>query len=404
MLATLDPVGIPLVATCVDGASADDPLYVPAWRAIRAMLGRSEFLAVGDSKMASLETRATIEREGGWYLTPLPATGVTPELLRRLVKEAPSTLTSIRLPHSEPDGASVGVGYETDTIRTWTDPATNGQVRWTERLFVVRSDAHAESEQRGLVGRLSKAEAALASQRAPARLERAEVEARSAAIVTQYRVEPYLEVIWHDEVTEQKRYLRRGRHTPDTPFEIVTKRAWHIEVRRRREAIEQAADVAGWRLYVTNAPAARLDLVGAVSSYRQQWQPEHAFARLKGGVLAIRPLLLRSDKRIRGLMVLLVLALRALTLIEFVARRTLADTKETVAGLYAGNPTRTTARPTTERLLKIFALVVLYRLRDGVEVHRQLSPLSPLQQRILALLDLPTSIYTDLALPLLDST
>jgi hypothetical protein len=46
---------------------------------------------------------------------------------------------------------------------------------------------------------------------------------------------------------------------------------------------------------------------------------------------------------------LLSIALRVLTLVEFVVRRQLAAEESTLAGLYAGNPTRETACPTAER-------------------------------------------------------
>jgi hypothetical protein len=52
--------------------------------------------------------------------------------------------------------------------------------------------------------------------------------------------------------------------------------------------------------------------------------------------------------------VLLGIALRVLTLTEFVARRDLAATGDTLPGLYAGNPKRTTTQPTAERLLSAF--------------------------------------------------
>ncbi len=70
--------------------------------------------------------------------------------------------------------------------------------------------------------------------------------------------------------------------------------------------------------------------------------------------MAITPLFLRAEDRIRGLRVLLGIALRVLTLTEFVVRRDLATTGEKLQGLHAGNPNRATAQPTAERLLKAF--------------------------------------------------
>src|SRR5690606_27867684 len=103
---------------------------------------------------------------------------------------------------------------------------------------------------------------------------------------------------------------------------------WHLQITRNHDAIETFNQLAGWRLYVTNAPVARLDLQGALTCYREEWQPERGFHRLKGAALAIRPLLLRSDQRIAGLLRILVIALRVLTLLEFVARRQLSHQAE----------------------------------------------------------------------------
>lgn len=90
------------------------------------------------------------------------------------------------------------------------------------------------------------------------------------------------------------------------------------------------------------------------------------------------------------------MVLRLLTLIEFVARRNLAAEGAPLTGLYAGAPTKATARPTAECLLAAFDGITLYTVRSGNHVHRHLSPLTALQKRILKYLSLPLSIYTDL--------
>ncbi len=152
-----------------------------------------------------------------------------------------------------------------------------------------------------------------------------------------------------------------------------------------------------------NTPAQRLSLSGAVDCYRQQWQPEHAFHRLKGGQLAITPLFLHDDARIRGLLFLLGIALRLLTLTEFCLRLALAKTGETLAGLYDGNPRRVTGQPTTERLLKAFDPITLYRHQTPTAVWFEVTPLSDLQRRILRGLGIPLSIYAPPAAALIDS-
>ena len=78
-------------------------------------------------------------------------------------------------------------------------------------------------------------------------------------------------------------------------------------------------------------------------------------------------------------------------------RRSLETAKEELAGLYPGNPKQKTKRPTTERLLAAFKEITLSIVHLPGQTVVHLTPLTPLQSRILALLDLSPTIYTDLA-------
>ena len=51
MQAALDPLGMPLATLVASGETADDPLYIPAIRQVRAGLGRPGLLYVGDCKL-----------------------------------------------------------------------------------------------------------------------------------------------------------------------------------------------------------------------------------------------------------------------------------------------------------------------------------------------------------------
>jgi len=51
-LATLDPLGLPLVTTVVPGQASDDPLYIPAVHQVQACLTQPGLTHIGDSKMA----------------------------------------------------------------------------------------------------------------------------------------------------------------------------------------------------------------------------------------------------------------------------------------------------------------------------------------------------------------
>ena len=401
VLSTLDPVGVPLCSAMVAGHCADDPLYLPMWQRMVEVLGRSDFLVVGDCKLASLANRAQIQAGGGYYLAPLALTGDAPAQLRRWVLEPPVASVDLYLPGV---AERIGQGFEVVVAQIWTPPKSEAHVIWHERMLVMSSDKLGRRQQQGLAARLQRTEQALRKLPTNAKTDLAQLTAQSQALLTRHDVGAYLTVTWTAHTQQTKRYLKRGRHGPDSAFEMVETTTWQLQITRNHDAIETFNQLAGWRLYVTNAPVARLDLHGALTCYREEWQPERGFHRLKGAALAIRPLLLRSDQRIAGLLQILVIALRVLTLLEYVARRQLSQQAEPLRGLYAGNPKRATPNPTAERLLQAFAEITLYSVTDDQQTTYQVTPLSALQRRILGLLGIPETTYTSLArLPLASS-
>ena len=103
----------------------------------------------------------------------------------------------------------------------------------------------------------------------------------------------------------------------------------------------------------------------------------------------------RDDHRV-GLVRLLTIALRVLTLLEGVVRKNLKEQKKELTGLYAGNPKRRTDQPTAEHLLKAFDEVTLTIIYTSSLAHRHITQLSPLQQQILSLLGFTPAIYSQL--------
>ncbi|MBC1225464.1 transposase, partial [Nostoc sp. UCD120] len=160
------------------------------------------------------------------------------------------------------------------------------------------------------------------------------------------------------------------------------------------DAVLRQIKLLGWRVYVTNQTKSLLSLKQAVRAYRDEYLTERGFARLKGFPLSLTPIYLQREDHITGLIRLLSIGLRVLTLLEFQVRRNLEQNKEKLTGLYIGNPKRETARPTAEILLAAFKEITLFLIEVKNEVYAHLTALSPLQQRILVLLGFPTTIYT----------
>ncbi|MEW6737524.1 MAG: hypothetical protein AB1489_39950 [Acidobacteriota bacterium] len=60
------------MATTADGNQADGPNYPEHWLAISEMLGRSDFLYLGDTKLYCTERISEILSLGGQVLCPMP--------------------------------------------------------------------------------------------------------------------------------------------------------------------------------------------------------------------------------------------------------------------------------------------------------------------------------------------
>src|SRR5262249_60699956 len=69
-----------------------------------------------------------------------------------------------------------------------------------------------------------------------------------------------------------------------------------------------------------------------------------ALGRLKGRPLSLTRMYLERDEHATGLIRLLSVGVRVLTLLEFVVRRRLATERTGLAGLASGNPRRATRR------------------------------------------------------------
>jgi transposase len=405
MVGALDPLGLPLVTEVVSGERADDGLYIPAAERIMQIMERSGLLFVGDSKMSALATRAYLQVRRQYYLTPLAVKGQVATELDDWVKAALEQQVALTQLYDVQAGQApelLAEGYERS--RTCTTVVNDQTVTWTERLFVIHSASYAQSLQRGLEQRLSHATAELgtltpARGRGKRQIEsEAELVQRAQAILTAHRVEGLLTYQFERQQERQTRFIGPGRGRADRPTREISRVRYQITaVTRQTEAIAAVTRRFGWRVYATNAPLEELTLAEAVWTYRAEWRVERGFHRLKGAPLSLDPLFVQRDDQVVGLTHLLSLAVRLLTLMEFVVRRTLHQNQEQLVGLHPENPKKGTDTPTSERLLKAFNNINLTIIHLPQQLVRHVTPLTPLQQRILELLDLSPALYGTLA-------
>ena len=397
MLSALDPLGMPMVTQIVSGESADDPLYIPAIQQVNQSLDEHGLLYVGDCKMAALRTRAFVQSQGDYYLCPLSETqlpeGVLEAYLRPVWQGAQRT-TSIYRHHASGEREEVAEGYEQSV--PVTHEVKGKTIHWEERRLIVRSLQYAEAAQKALDTRLAKAQAELQrlNEHKQGKRNHATREALQSAadtLVKRWRVAGLLKLLVTEQVSERTVRAYKDRATRTEIERVVT-----IQSEVDEPAVQAARRWLGWRVYATNHPQETLPLDQAILAYREEFLIEQGFGRLKGHPLSVTPMYLQSDQRATGLIRLLSIGLRMLTLLEYSVRQHLAEQKRKLTGLYAGNPKRVTDHPSAEMLLSAFKHIVLSVITIDKKTIRHVTPLSNLQTQILSLLGFPVEIYTQL--------
>jgi transposase len=396
-LATLDPLGMPVSTFVVPGNCADDPLYIPEINKVQQAFPQPGKTFAMDCKGLSLDTRAYLAHSGDYYLGPLTENQVSAEQRQALLQPVWQGRQALqRVYRCGEDGQSeelVAEGFSFDVELT---AEVEGQaVSWTERRWLVRSLAYAEGQHKQLDRRLHKAKEQLSQlsrrKQGKKRLTAAPMAEAAEQIVKENRVEGMLQCQVKTAV-----HTRRVRAYGDRPARVEKQREHRLEVAECPQQLEQVKREMGWRVYATNQ--VRLNLAAVVWGYRGQNSLEGNYARLKGQPLGLTPMYLQHEHRIVGLVLLLSLALRLLSVLEWSLRKKLQESAEPLKGLYPGQPGRKTMTPRAELLLEAFKGVSLTVLLLGGQLACYLTPLSPLQLRLLDLWDLPADLYLRLTL------
>jgi transposase len=279
-----------------------------------------------------------------------------------------------------------------ERLEPLTAEVAGTRLAWAERRLVGRSYPWARAGARALRARLAKARAAVAALNTRGRGQPRftalpPVQAAVEAILRRYRVPGRL--AGHDTARVDELPRRRYGNRPAT---VRVARDLRVKAVVDRHAGAAAIGRLGWRVYATHAPADQLPRAPAVLAYRRQDLVERDMGRLTGHPWSLTPMDLERDDHATGVIRRWSVGVRVLTLLECVIRQRLAAAGTVLAGLSAGNPTRATARPTTERLLKRVAGLTLTIIREGRRRRSHVTPLSRVHRRMLTLLNFPLDI------------
>ncbi len=378
LLATLDPWNVPLMTWSFPDTRIPVASFTDMLEQIAQTLLQPQYRFVGDA-LTSIELRGAIHMRNDEYLCLFP--DALSDHALPFVDRFPADVSSF---FSEHNGHhfSIASGIE------WTAPASadidGTTIAWNERRIAVRSPVQARLLEKALRTRLARAEAALLTlvqrkrgKRRPRSLD--DLREAAHAILDSYQVHGLLHLDFVEQIEERVVRRYRGR-----PTGVRIERDVHLTVSTDIDALAQAIQRLGWQMLGSNIPPSDLpaDRALAIATL-----PVSGFERLHGWPLSLTPHEVHTSELEVGLVRLLALGLRTLALLEAIARLQLV--KEGL--LPSMDDERTASRTTSERLLDAFRDILLF---PGVNRRSHgVTPLSPLQQRVLHLLALSPEIY-----------
>jgi len=404
MTGALDPLGMPLSTDVLSGENADDGLYIPVIDRVRHGLGKTGLLFVGDCKMSALTTRSHINHHTHYYLSPLPMTGKMPEQMLEWIdlgihKNNKNQLDEIIRLDEEGNNKLIAKGYEFSRTIDMVDQVDEDGDKihpWTERVLVILSPSYAEKQAIGLEKRLKTAcekIEALTPARGKGKRQITNEEQMTDSIkkvLKSQRVDGLLQITHSKQIEQQKKYVGKGRGSPERETRVIEKVRYQITaIKREEKAINTAKARMGWKAFATNTSQKNLSLSDAILNYRNEYRVERIFQRLKSR-LGIAPIFVKNNDQITGMSHLLTLGIRVLTLMEFVLNRSLKKDQSTLPNLYPENHKKVTDHPTSERILKVFSNISMTIILDlvGNRIMQNLPILSKTQQEILLRLGL----------------
>ncbi len=315
MVATLDPLSMPLSSTIVSGNKADDGLYLEVVKKLEQSMGSKSQLFVGDAKMGSMENRAYLHKQGQYYLHPLSKVQCSADQLATYLEDQPDEFVQIFA--DEKDAAQPPV-LKAKAFEIQQDCYCKDlDLQWTERRIIAYSTSYGEQQNRKLEQRMAKAKEDLgklleARQGKKKLKTKAAIELAVEQLLKKHKVHAFMEVQVKEELHSipVRKYGKR-------PAGFKEIRSFSLAVQTNKEALEKHRRNLGWRVYATNAPVEYLSTKQALICYRQEYRIEHKFNELLNKITALMPVYLHKNNRIEALIRLLLLALKFVSVIQF---------------------------------------------------------------------------------------
>lgn len=375
----------PLFQKSYSGNTADVETYVEQWHHLIDLLGKRDFLFVGDSKVASRENMAHIHDHSGFFICPLP-------MYAKYEQAFADALENHDREALIPYKGRINRGFEVPLS------IEHDGHDYLFRMIVLFDHGLFHRKKKSLEQRVAKTKEAfddLSNRINTYRLKTQDtIDRACAAILKKYKTKDLFEYTLSNDPVVTYKNKKRGRPSASKPVGkvAVEQDRFRIDLRFDESAFDRALNQAGYYPLVTNKPPSRLSVEEAMVAHKNQYKVEHTYRRSKSGY-QLEPIYLHTPERIEAYLFLFKIALQVVVLIERTTRKNI-DKRD--KGLNDFMPNQKDYRsPKAEYLLQKFEHVVSGSVSfpDGNE-YGFISELTPLQSDILSLLDVPEHCYS----------
>ena len=386
VLTVTDDGGVPVFFTTQSGNVVDDQTHRQTWDLLRELIGRADFLYVADCKLASTDNLQHIDRQGGRFITVLPATRKEDRQFRQRL------LTDSQPVNWEPVyHVCDGDGQIADRLSVCSEEALTKE---KYRLWWFHSTRKARLDDAARLGRIERAIRELTKLRdrllgpRPRLRTPQQVRPLVTGILQEMQVEGLLRVEVHPYEREAFRQTTPGRPGKNTQYVRETSSfcdlAWELDP----QGLAGAQKRDGVFPLFTNARDLSAEQV--LRAYKRQPIIEKRFSQLKTD-FEVAPVYLKSVSRIQALLCLYFFTLMVQTLLERELRHAMQAAGVESLPLYPEG--RACKAPTARRILDLFDPIERHTLHAGNTSHNFTTELSKLHRQILQLLKLTPQDY-----------
>jgi len=388
ILTVSDDGGVPIYFQAASGNVVDDQTHQATWKLMAELVKRPDFVYVADCKLATTENMNEIARQGGRFITVLPATRKEDAQFRGDLVEQPETIRWHEVHRVANDDGSLR-----DVFRVCTDEQLSKE---GYRLLWFHSRGKAEADGATRVRRLQRAIRELGDLRQ--RLsgprtrfrQRDQVAAAVETILNTYATGDFLRVDITEQQQEKFRQSGRGRPHKGTKYTRSVQTRFDVTWEVDGKQLDRAVAGDGVFPLITNLTDWKA--ADVLQAYKRQPIIERRFSQLKTD-FSVAPVYLKSVTRIVGLLAIYFLALMVQSLLERELRRAMAEQGVESLPLYPeGRPCK---QPTTRRVLDVFQPIARHTISstDGDDATIFTTELTPLHRMILKLLRVPTKDF-----------